>query len=263
MTFTGFNTKYPEYEVITPQTKLSFNVRSLNVQEEENLKGSLVTPMKVAEHLNKCLYDVITKKPDSIKDYDNFLRTLTLKDRDALLYGLYHITYEDIRNYMVKCGKCGKEHAVTVKASDTFNFIAYPGENILSQRILVKLPITKTVSAIVKQPSLFDEIIALKQYASRPGTSIEMVVATLIIEKFEEQRDDLKDPVIYDDRGDIIDAYLSLAPKDKREIHAKYEEEFGKYAISLKMQSFCVACSNSEVIELDLVDNFFRSIYSA
>lgn len=264
MTFTGFNIKYPEYEVITPQTKLSFNVRTLNVQEEENLKGSLVTPIKVAEHLNKCLYDVITKKPDSIKDYDTFLRTLTLKDRDALLYGLYHITYEDIRNYMVKCGKCGKEHPVTVRASDTFNFTAYPGnDRIQDKRILVPLPVTNTVNAIIKQPTLFDEIIALKQYASRPGTSIELVVTTLIIEKFEEQKQELKEPIEYSDRGDIIDAYLALSPKDKREIHQKYEQEFGKYQIELKMQSFCVACTNSEVITLDLVDSFFRAIYSA
>ena len=48
MTFKGFNIKYPEYEVITPHTNLSFTLRSLNVQEEETLKGSLVTPQKIA-----------------------------------------------------------------------------------------------------------------------------------------------------------------------------------------------------------------------
>ena len=54
--FKGFDVKYPEYEVITPQTKLSFTVRSLNVREEERLKGSLMTPTKIHEHLNKCIY---------------------------------------------------------------------------------------------------------------------------------------------------------------------------------------------------------------
>jgi len=32
MTFKGFAVQYPEYEVITPQTKQSFTLRSLNVQ---------------------------------------------------------------------------------------------------------------------------------------------------------------------------------------------------------------------------------------
>ena len=61
--FKGFDIKYPEYEVITPQTKLSYSVRSLSVQEEELLKGSLLTPSKINEHLNKCLFSAITKKP--------------------------------------------------------------------------------------------------------------------------------------------------------------------------------------------------------
>ena len=88
--FKGFNLKYPEYEVITPQTKLSFTVRSLNVQEEERLKGSILTPQKITEHLNKCLYESLVTKPEVIKDFKTFLENVTLKDRDALLYGLYH-----------------------------------------------------------------------------------------------------------------------------------------------------------------------------
>ena len=105
--FKGFNLKYPEYEVITPQTKLSFTIRSLNVQEEERLKGSLLTPQKITEHLNKCLYESLISKPEVVKDFKTFLENVTLKDRDALLYGLYHITYEEIRNYDIKCSFIG------------------------------------------------------------------------------------------------------------------------------------------------------------
>ena len=38
MPFKGFGVSYPEYEVVTPQTKLSFHVRSLNVSEEDRRK---------------------------------------------------------------------------------------------------------------------------------------------------------------------------------------------------------------------------------
>ena len=55
--FQGFNIAYPEYEVITPQTKRSYHVRSLSVQEEEKLKASLLTPSK--ERLTISLYNWI------------------------------------------------------------------------------------------------------------------------------------------------------------------------------------------------------------
>ena len=263
MVFKGFNVKYPEYEVITPQTKLSFNVRSLNVQEEERLKGSLMTPTKVTEHLNKCIYDSIVVKPESIPDYNTFLKTVTLKDRDALLYGLYHITYEEIRNYEIKCSTCGKNYPVTVKASSTFNFTAYPGDNILGKIKKVELPIIKGVSVFIKQPTLHDEMTAIRELSARPGSSIDIIIETLIIDSFEELREEQTEPTIYKDRVDIIDAYLSLPAKDKREIHNQYLEEFGKYGIELKMKTYCSECSQEEDINIDLVDNFFRAVYSA
>lgn len=262
--FTGFNLKYPEYEVITPQTKMSFNVRSLNVQEEERMKGSLMTPTKITEHLNKCIYETITKMPDTIKDYDTFLKNVTLKDRDALLYGLYHITYEEIRNYEIRCGSCRKEYPVTIKASSTFNFKAYPGkDNLLNKRVKVKLPMSKGVSATIKQPSLFDEVFALRELSSTPGSNIDIITETLIIEKFEQDIEKQVEPVIFNDKQDIIDAYRSLPAKDKREIHDKYMENFGKYGIELKMSSYCPNCGTEEIVDIDLVENFFRNLYSS
>ena len=260
--FTGFNVKTPEYEVITPQTNLSFTIRSLNVQEEENLKGSLITPTKITEHLNKCIYDALVEKPDSIKDFDSFLRMVTLKDRDALLYGLFHITYEEIRNYIVKCNKCEKEYPVTIKASNTFNFTPYPEKDILTKKVKVDLPVLKGVSLYIKQPSLFDETFALRELASRPGSNLDIIIETLIIDHFIQDMEESTEPMIYNDPSDIIDAYLSLPARDKRKIHESYSENFGKYGISLKMKTFCPSCGKEETINIDLVDNFFRSMYS-
>ena len=262
--FTGFNLNYPEYEVITPQTKLSFHVRSINVQEEEKLKGSLMTPTKITEHLNKCIFDSIVKKPDAIKDFETFLRTLTLKDRDALLYGLFHITYEEIRNYEIKCGKCQKEYPVTIKASDTFSFKSYDEKgSILAKKVKVKLPKSEGVSAILKQPSLFDETTALRELSQRPGSNTDIIIETLVIEKFEQDIPEQTEPKTYSERIDVIDAYMTLPAKDKREIHKKYMDNFGIYGIELKMKTFCSECGFEETIDIDLVENFFRAIYQS
>ena len=263
MTFTGFHVEYPEYEVITPQTKKSFTLRSLNVSEEEQLKGSLVTPNKIADHLNACIFQALVKKPEGATDLPGFLKNTTLKDRDALLYGLYHITYEEIRNYRVKCRDCSHEHEVTVQASSTFNFKPYPGADILSDKIVFELPKTKGVFVTLKQPTLHDEAVGIKSLGTRPGSTLEIITETLIVEKFEQDVPERKVPISYTDRIDIVDAYMALPAKDKREIFKRYTDKFGQYGVELKMQSTCPSCGHSDVHDIDLVESFFRSLYSA
>jgi hypothetical protein len=263
MPFQGFNLKYPEYEVVTPQTHLSFTVRSLNVQDEERLKGSLMTPTKITEHLNKCIYETIVKKPETITEFKNFLKLVTLKDRDALLYGLYHITYEDIRNYDVKCKNCKKDFSVTVSASDTFNYHSYPNDDILTRRVKIDLEKSPGVSAWVKQPSLEDEMEAITKMSSRPGTTMDIITETLIIEKFEQNIENSVEPLTIIERVDIIDAYRSLPAKDKRQIYEKFNEEFGKYGVEFKMQVFCQHCGTEDIVDIDLVENFFRMVYTS
>lgn len=263
MTFTGFGIQYPEYEVITPQTRKSYNLRSLSVQEEERLKGSMITPSKITEHLNDCIFKSLTNKPDEVTDFETFLKSVTIRDRDALLYGLYHVTYEEIRNYEVGCTKCGHKYDVTVQASNTFNFNAYPKDTILSDRVNVELPVSKGVTVSVRQPTLFDEIYNIKQLSNRPGSTIELITETLIIEKFSAEVESSTEPKVYDDRVDIIDAYLSLPARDKRAIYQAYTESFGQYGIILKMQSECTSCGNTDENDIDLVESFFRSLFSA
>jgi len=263
MPFKGFNLKYPEYEVITPHTHLSFSLRSLSVSEEERLKGSLMTPTKITEHLNKCLFESSVGKPEKIKDYKSFLGNLTLKDRDALLYGLYHITYEEIRNYDIRCSNCKKEYPITVKASAMFNYTPYPDEDILSKKYKIELPVSKGVSVFIKQPTLEDEESAIRNLSSTPGLTIEMITETLIIDRFEQLSEEAVEPIIYNSRQDIIDAYRSLPARDKRAIYEKYNEEFGKFGVQLKMKAFCVHCGYEEVVNVDMVDNFFRMVYSS
>jgi hypothetical protein len=259
--FKGFDIKYPEYEVITPQTNLSYHVRSLNVQEEEKLKGSLLTASKINDHLNRCIYDTCVKKPSGVVNFDDFLKKTTLKDRDALLYGLYHITYEEIRNYDVTCSLCRKDYPVTVKASSTFDMNSYPGDDILGKEVSVELPVSKGVVATIKQPTLFDESIALKTMGPSVSTNIDMITETLILVRFQ-QTPESGDSIVYSDREDVLDAYKSLASKDKRAIYDKYRKEFGQYTISLKMRSTCQFCGHDEIMDIDLVENFFRMVHS-
>ncbi len=259
--FTSFNIPLPEYDVICPQTKYELSVRSLTVAEEERMKGSFVNSQKIIDLLNRCIYDAIIKKPEELNDYQKFLKSITIKDRDAILYALYHITYEDIRNYNLTCGMCRYQYQVTVKASDTFNCTLFPGDkSILDKKVKVELPATPGVSCIIKQPTLLDE---QQSYKTMMSEDAEVLSEILIIDRFEQDIPEHKKPIVYDDRKDIMDAYLSLAARSKKAINEKYKEEFGKYEVSLKMKSVCPKCGAEEKeLGIDLVSQFFRQLHS-
>jgi len=105
-------------------------------------------------------------------------------------------------------------------------------------------------------------MITIKTHGVNPDVNMDVITETLIIDRFQQNSKDGGDSTIYSERGDIIEAYLNLPSKDKREIHKKYRDGFGKYGIILRMRSTCIHCSNEEEIELDLVSNFFRMVYT-
>jgi len=179
------------------------------------------------------------------------------------LYGLYHITYEEIRNYDVFCSPCDKSYPVTIQISDAFNFKKYPGKDIFTKRIKVDLPFTKSVSAIIKQPSLMDEILSLSTLTNRPGSTVDNITEILIIDSFQQDIPENTKPTIYNDRIDILDAYLSLPARDKRRIKEVYKHEFGQYTVELKMRCTCPKCGKTDEVDINLVDQFFRMVYTS
>jgi hypothetical protein len=233
----------------------------MTVQEEERIKGSLLSASAVTDHLNRCIYDCVVIKPSSIVTFEDFLEKCSLKDRDALLYGLYHITYEEIRNYDVGCAQCGKKYSITINASDTFSMNSYPADrNILDERFQINLPIMSSVSISIKQPTLKEEALAMKLAGSN-SKLFDVLTETLIIETVIESVEGA-DSVVYSSREDIIDAYRALPPNDKSAIFNEYKDKLGNYGIELKMKSTCIHCGEEEEIDLDLVDNFFRMVHS-
>jgi hypothetical protein len=136
----------------------------------------------------------------------------------------------------------------------------YPGKDILKERLPVELEKTPGVTAFIKQATLFEEMTALKTMGMQASTNLDIVTESLIIDRFE-QLPESGDSVVYDERPDIIDAYMALPSKDKRLIYKKYIDEFGQYGIELKMQSNCSHCGKDDVIDIDLFQNFFRMVY--
>lgn len=263
--FRGFNqlNKLPEYEVLTPQTKKTFMVKSLTVSDEEHLRGSFVVSVKMIDHLNNCIFRSITNFPDDIKSYEDFLKKVTTLDREALLYALYHVSYDEIKNYDVVCGNCEKSYPITVNISDIFSICVYPGEDdIIQKRVKVELPVYKSVICVIKQPTLEDEFKVLRSYAPTLGSQSTIANEILIIDKFQEFDEAGEIVNEYNSTEDILDAYRTLPAKDKRKIQDEYSKNFNEYSIDLKMMTTCSHCGHMEDIRVDLVTQFFRMVHS-
>jgi len=270
--FIGFQSvpKFPEYEVICPQSKESFTLKSLTVADEEKLKGSIFSSTKIMDHLNRCIYNAIVSAPDKIKNYDDFLENVTVTDRVALLYGLYYISYGDMRAYSVTCSNCDNKYDVKIKASDTFHMNLYPGDDDLTKKIVkVPLEIVNTVTAYIKEPTLKDEYEIAKKFGpSMTDENTNIFNDSMIIAKFVENiaatgnDESANQKVEYVERTDIIEAFSSLPPKDRRIIMEAYKENFEKYCVELKMGVECPKCGHSEIVNIDLVTQFFREIWT-
>lgn len=125
--FKGFRrVQSPVYTTILPQTGLTFDVRGLNVREVSKLKSSLTTAARATKIINDILWEAVEGGPEFIKTKEDFKRTITTSDREALLYGLFQETFGDTRDYDVKCRSCAFEESIKIHISKAFGMNAYP-----------------------------------------------------------------------------------------------------------------------------------------
>lgn len=274
--FTSFGISYPEYEVITPQTKQSYTIRSLSVKEEESLKGSMVTPAKVARHLSEVLWSCMVKKPDGIKTFDDFISKTTMKDRDALLFGLYVSTYKDAQPFNVRCTNddCGFMNSVKINIEKGLSATFWdPDEvtnketgakrgSILDFRKEVPLKVFKGVVAVLRTPTIKDEIEVSESNTFASDEARNMQLALTMIDKFKiEPNEKLPNGDEILDRGNIYDAYNTLTPTDRKLIETAFEDFFNKYEIKVSSKVKCQRCGTVRDVEIDIAQQFFRTLF--
>lgn len=179
--FKGFQFEYPHYTVITPHAGLSFDVRSLNVMETDKLKGSLTVPAKAPAHINKILWKALVSKPDEIKTFEEFKKSTTIRDREALMYALYYSTFGDEREFNATCSNCRKSQLLKLKISDLFSMTAYP----VSVGMKNTYKIAKAIDEDVHDPEI--EATLNKSSSKRPPKEMPKELADL---EFADEDDD-------------------------------------------------------------------------
>lgn len=261
--YSGIKIKYPEFEVLTPQRRQTFSIRTMTTAEEEVLKGSLMTPLTVSEHLAQVLWTCIVKKPDEIKTYDDFINKVTLRDRDTLVYGLYVATYKDTQTFTVTCAACGKATKVKINMENGFNFKMWDKDSdCLATKVEVPLKILEGYKCFLKVPTIADEIATNKMSASMNEGEANMAVDLMQIERFEipADKDNNGAPEILKEKSNIIQVYKQLPSIDRKLITQKYKENFDEYRISVNAKNTC-QCGNVQDFRVDVTRQFFLALY--
>ena len=264
---TNIPVKYPEYTVSTPQSVKQFTVRSLNVQDEEKLKGSYLSPNQFAQHINQIIFDCLVKRPDDFKTYDDFITKLSIKDRDALLYALYHVTYKDINNYEIRCAECENKYDVSLDISKAFSMVAWKADEnpvpLQDREFPVRLPISDTITAVLKQPTLKAEEVMMGDMLFQSKKNLDVGVELLVIDRFEIDKEGAVagQKNIIKERDNVFHLYNKLPSRDRKAINKEYAAKLGKYGVELKVETRCTKCGAESSTYIDLITQFFRSLY--
>lgn len=179
--FKGFQFQMPVYTVITPQTGETYGIRSMTVAEVNSLKTSLVTPNKIHNLINRIIWECISERPSHIVDPVSFKRNTTTLDREALLYGLYHSTFGNTREFSVQCANCDFEQLLKVDMDKIFSFNAFPGSRAVkdsykaSKAIDKNTPVDMEVEANIAAADMKKDKRSAIEKALRQGKKLETV----------------------------------------------------------------------------------------
>ena len=141
--FTGFKTyKAPTFTVTCPQSGYQFDVRGLSVGEITRMKESLITQNRLSETTLDIMWEAIDKDtlPSHINSKEIFSTYLTTNDRQAVVYGIYYMTYGSDREYELTCGDCSQKSLAKIDYSEFVHITQYPyAENVIESYKVARL----------------------------------------------------------------------------------------------------------------------------
>ena len=262
--FSGFNIKYPEYEVIPPLTISKCSVRCMRSDDEMALKGSFVTSEAgIVDQINKAVWQCMVSKPDGVVSFDDFVSKMFTKDRDALFYGLNHVTYGDDFTFKFKCPECGKTFSAKVKLGECFSIKTW-GHDVGPAEYTVdfELPEAPGSKIVLRAPTIGHEAALMSDPVFAPKSNKPYMTLCSHIDHLEEtgtngEVNRYKEPL------SLLKGVQTIKPQTRKLLEDLVDKEFGAYDISLTAKVKCPMqhCGHvEEGVELDLSECLFRAL---
>ena len=160
------------------------------------------------------------------------------------------------------CCSCCAVYVVELLKKDYDVVLFFSNSNIFPrEEYNNRLDSTKKLAENSGVALLIDEYNLLRDSAFVSDEVRDMNMQLLIIDKFEMDVEGAKLPDSIEDRDNIMKGYKQLPSTDRKLIDKSYEQNFGKFGVDINTRVRCQKCAHEEDVSIDLVRQFFRSIY--
>jgi len=252
----------PKWEVLTPHTLQKISMKSLLVQQEEALKTSAISTTKMLELINKIIFDCMDTHEAPFDTMENFMKSLTLADREALIYGLVVASYGEEQDFNVTCSVCSKTFTEKANLTQNVDIKIYQDKGaIIQKKVDVELPISKAI-ATLQMPTLWDEYI----FANSKGVSPDVLrkaddyltVKTLKILAKDEKEPEKTKYLIIDNVFEIYAYMRTMSARDRKTIYKEWNTVFGDCGVRVHIPTLCPHCGNRGEMFINMVNELFR-----
>lgn len=179
--------KDKNYLVRLPHSKYQFTVRGLLVEEEDAIKSSSDGAKNIITKLMKILYDCVSSDVKTADHpfgkFETFMSSISLEDRDTLIFAVIAQTYENDHDMYIRCNRCGEGFTETISLNSILNFEYYNGQDpIMNRREILELP-EHQWKIYLKIPTVADE---MRTINSNPNVKdMQRAAEYLFIDKIE------------------------------------------------------------------------------
>lgn len=256
----------PSMEVKLPLAKISVMVKGMLFSDECSLKSTVVTNdgLKL-DVLTKFAYNRIIDPPKDIDTFDKFKSVCTSLDRDAILLGIFGVSFGSKYTVTVKCDSCKHENTFDLDLTRTIvNTCDVKKKfSVINKRESLSFPVKNgTAEFIASYPTLKDEDLVYKNISDIQLNSDKFTDLISYIDEFKYTDKDGESETIRKDEDiyNIAAAINSLTPGMVKDMIDKINNTFKRYRYYISTYFDCANCKSEINIEMAIFELFFREI---
>lgn len=250
-----------DYLVKLPLTRYDAHVRGLLVEDEVFIRSQTTTPKFMLESICRLIYKC-TKFEMPVDDsgklcenpfstFEDFMRNIPDRDRDALLWGIIIKSYDEVHDISLTCDNCKAKFEKKVNIPQMMQIKSYTGkEPIMSKEVVLEMP-EYDWKIHMKQPAINDELAILNYNAANTKlmSAAEYNMITKIETKMKITNDagiESKEPVPYIAQNpiEIYDLISKKPAKVRKKIMKAWDENFGDFGVTVEFENICPSCRN-------------------
>ena len=175
----------PTFTIAAPQTGFVFDVRALTVKEVHSMKETMTSNSRAVTIIHDIIWGAIVRKPDGIKTFEDFLLNTTLKDREAIAYGIYVMTFGKEKLFEVYCLNCQKTQKIKINFKDIYSAELYPK----ASTVINSYRVVKASKEIELDPEIEKAILEQENSVAAPPEGMPEDIAREQFKEYYEKLD--------------------------------------------------------------------------